>query len=82
MCEQVFDWGRSTQDTILSSFFWGYIVLQIPAGWIAGRFGGKYLMLISMATTGVINLVLPIAAIKVSTFVNLCYKICKNISRN
>uniref|UniRef100_A0A2H1W593 Putative inorganic phosphate cotransporter n=1 Tax=Spodoptera frugiperda TaxID=7108 RepID=A0A2H1W593_SPOFR len=57
-------WTRSIQDTILSSFFWGYIVLQIPAGYIAGRFGGKYLMLISMATTGVVNLLLPIAAIK------------------
>ncbi|XP_026734517.1 putative inorganic phosphate cotransporter [Trichoplusia ni] len=67
----VFDWSRSTQDTILSSFFWGYIVLQIPAGWIAGRFGGKYLMLISMATTGVINLVLPIAAIK-GDYVAVC----------
>ncbi|XP_022814134.1 putative inorganic phosphate cotransporter [Spodoptera litura] len=57
-------WTRSIQDTILSSFFWGYIVLQIPAGYIAGRFGGKYLMLISMATTGVVNLLLPIAAVK------------------
>ncbi|PZC74361.1 hypothetical protein B5X24_HaOG207924 [Helicoverpa armigera] len=60
----VFDWPRSIQDTILSSFFWGYIVLQIPAGYLAGRFGGKYLMLVSMATTGVVNLLLPIAAIK------------------
>ncbi|KAJ8731687.1 hypothetical protein PYW07_004851 [Mythimna separata] len=60
----VFDWSRTTQDTVLSSFFWGYILLQVPAGYIAGRFGGKYLMLISMGVTGVVNLILPIAAVK------------------
>ncbi|XP_075978173.1 putative inorganic phosphate cotransporter [Anticarsia gemmatalis] len=60
----VFDWGRSTQDTILSSFFWGYILLQVPAGMIAGRFGGKYLMFSAMAATGIINLLLPYAATK------------------
>ncbi|KAJ8721769.1 hypothetical protein PYW08_004171 [Mythimna loreyi] len=60
----VFDWSRTTQDTVLSSFFWGYIILQIPAGHIAGRFGGKYLMLASMGITGIVNLVLPIAAVK------------------
>ncbi|CAB3221213.1 unnamed protein product [Arctia plantaginis] len=58
----VFDWNRSTQDMILSSFFWGYIVLQVPAGMIAGRFGAKYLLFFSMASTGIINLLLPLAA--------------------
>lgn len=60
----VFDWSRSTQDMILSSFFWGYIILQVPAGWLAGRIGGKYLMFFAMSATGVINLLLPMAATK------------------
>ncbi|KAL4708199.1 hypothetical protein ACJJTC_005341 [Scirpophaga incertulas] len=59
----VFQWERSIQDTILSSFFWGYAVLQIPAGMVAGRFGGKYLVLGAMTCTGVVNLLVPIAAI-------------------
>ncbi|XP_004925371.1 putative inorganic phosphate cotransporter [Bombyx mori] len=60
----VFDWDRSTQDTILSSFFWGYVLLQVPAGMLAGRFGGKFLIFAAMACTGVVNLVMPLAAVK------------------
>lgn len=28
--------------TVLSSYFWGYILPQVPASMIAIRFGGKY----------------------------------------
>ncbi|XP_045772828.1 putative inorganic phosphate cotransporter [Maniola jurtina] len=61
---KVFDWSQSTRDTILSSFFWGYIVLQIPAGMFVGRFGGRLIILVSMLMTGLVNLVLPYAAVK------------------
>ncbi|XP_063384126.1 putative inorganic phosphate cotransporter [Cydia fagiglandana] len=60
----VFEWERSIQDLILSSFFWGYIVLQIPAGMIAGRFGGKNLILTAMLSNGLVNLFVPYAAQK------------------
>ncbi|KAJ2948834.1 hypothetical protein O0L34_g5761 [Tuta absoluta] len=59
---EVFDWDRSIQDTVLSSFFWGYIVLQIPAGIIAGRFGARILVFGSMLCTGIVNLFVPLAA--------------------
>ncbi|XP_059058437.1 putative inorganic phosphate cotransporter [Achroia grisella] len=59
----VFDWEKSIQDTILSSFFWGYVVLQIPAGMLAGRFGGNFLILGGMVCTGIVNLLVPIAAV-------------------
>lgn len=67
---QVFEWEKSVQDTILSSFFWGYVVLQVPAGMLAGRFGGKFLILAAMVCTGVVNLVLPLAAVHVSNIKN------------
>ncbi|XP_045498180.1 putative inorganic phosphate cotransporter isoform X2 [Colias croceus] len=60
----VFAWEQGIRDTILSSFFWGYVVLQIPAGLIAGRFGGKMLVLVSMLITGVVNLFTPLLATK------------------
>ncbi|XP_037294468.1 putative inorganic phosphate cotransporter [Manduca sexta] len=59
----VFDWERGTQDTILSSFFWGYVILQVPAGMLAGRFGGKFLIFASMVSTGIVNLLVPLAAV-------------------
>jgi fucose permease len=75
----VFNWEKSIKDTILSSFFWGYVVLQIPAGMLAGRFGGKFLVFGAMACTGVVNLLVPLAANHVSFFLVfeiVAYKIC------
>ncbi|XP_050679097.1 putative inorganic phosphate cotransporter isoform X3 [Leptidea sinapis] len=60
----VFSWEQTIRDTILSSFFWGYIVLQIPSGVLAGRFGGKYLVFASMIVTGIVNLFTPMLATK------------------
>ncbi|KAK7496742.1 hypothetical protein BaRGS_00011951, partial [Batillaria attramentaria] len=54
-----FDWDKSVQSGILSSFFYGYIVTQIPGGWLAGRFGGKRVLGIAMIIVAVATLVLP-----------------------
>ena len=36
-----YSWDEKTLGIILSSFFLGYTLLQIPGGWLADRFGGK-----------------------------------------
>jgi len=33
-----FDWTPSTIGLVDSSFFWGYLVTQIPGGYLASRF--------------------------------------------
>jgi MFS transporter, ACS family, solute carrier family 17 (sodium-dependent inorganic phosphate cotransporter), other len=35
------DWSRQTQGLVLSSFFVGYLLLQVAGGLLADRFGGK-----------------------------------------
>lgn len=35
------DWDPDTQGVVLSSFYWGYIITQIPGGWMAKNIGGK-----------------------------------------
>jgi MFS family permease len=40
--EGEFAWDKSTQGLILGSFYWGYIITQIPGGWLAAKFGGKH----------------------------------------
>ncbi|CAF4907506.1 unnamed protein product [Pieris macdunnoughi] len=57
-----FDWSYSIQSMILSSFFWGYVVLQIPGGILARRFGGKVLITISVSVNSLISLLMPILA--------------------
>ena len=34
-------WSPTTQGAILSSFFYGYIITQIPGGYLAHNYGGK-----------------------------------------
>ncbi|CAB3221216.1 unnamed protein product [Arctia plantaginis] len=57
-----FDWQHSVQAIILSSFFWGYVVLQVPAGELATRFGGKVLFIISVSVNSLLSIVIPVAA--------------------
>src|SRR5678816_3386008 len=37
-------WSATTQGTVLSSFFVGYLLTQIAGGWMADRFGGKVVL--------------------------------------
>ncbi|CAH1638002.1 unnamed protein product [Spodoptera littoralis] len=59
--EGVFDWNMQIQSVILSSFFWGYIVLQIPSGELAARYGGMILVTICIAVNSAVSLLIPIA---------------------
>ncbi|KAJ2948837.1 hypothetical protein O0L34_g5764 [Tuta absoluta] len=60
--ENSFDWSLQAQSTILSSFFWGYVVLQFPGGLLAGHFGGKILMLLCVGLCSATLLILPLSA--------------------
>ncbi|OWF45214.1 sialin-like [Mizuhopecten yessoensis] len=55
-----FDWDEATQGFILSSFFYGYVVTQIPGGWLAGRFGGKLLFGLSVLIPGILTIITPL----------------------
>ncbi|XP_045498214.1 putative inorganic phosphate cotransporter [Colias croceus] len=57
-----FKWNKKIQDTVQSSFFWGYMLTQIPAGTIAHHFGAKYLLTGAMLINGVLSFCLPWAS--------------------
>lgn len=56
----VFNW--TSKDTILSSFFWGYTITQIPAGYLGGFFGGFPLILTAGTVSSLFTLLLPLFA--------------------
>ncbi|KAF6725584.1 Sialin [Oryzias melastigma] len=58
----VYNWDSETQGWILGSFFYGYILTQIPGGYLAGRFGAKWLMGFGILGTAVFTLLTPLAA--------------------
>ncbi|GBM03560.1 Sialin [Araneus ventricosus] len=57
-----FDWDASTQSLILGSFFYGYVITQIPGGVFAEKYGAKWLFGIGVFITSVFTLLTPYAA--------------------
>ncbi|CAG4948184.1 unnamed protein product [Parnassius apollo] len=60
--EDSFNWSIQKQSVILSSFFWGYVVLQIPGGELAARFGGMVLITSCIAINSAVSLLIPIGS--------------------
>ncbi|XP_023177805.2 putative inorganic phosphate cotransporter isoform X2 [Drosophila hydei] len=57
-----YDWAEKTKSLILSSFFWGYVITQVPSGQLARKFGGKITLLVGLSVCSVLNLLTPVFA--------------------
>ena len=57
-----FEWDRTLRGYINSSYFVGYMMTQILGGWLAIRYGGKWVLAGGMAVTTAATLLSPIAA--------------------
>ncbi|KAJ0176727.1 hypothetical protein K1T71_007906 [Dendrolimus kikuchii] len=57
-----FNWTIEQQSIVLGSFFYGYVLTQIPGGRIAELYGGKFVYGIGILLTAVFTLLSPIAA--------------------
>ena len=69
--DKVFDWSETTQGNIIGSFFWSYIVFQVASGYLAEKLGGKWIITICLAASGIITLVIPFIADSVTWFIFL-----------
>ncbi len=47
---------------VLSGFYYGYLVLQIPGGYLSDRFGARYVFGLGVLLTSVTTLFTPLAA--------------------
>ena len=57
-----FGWSLQTQGFVLSSFFIGYLLLQIVGGRLADRFGGKMVLAAGVLAWSLFTLLTPPAA--------------------
>ncbi|XP_022916498.1 putative inorganic phosphate cotransporter [Onthophagus taurus] len=54
-----YNWTMDTKSTLLSSFFWGYVVPQIGAGQLAEKFGAKWILTIAMTISSIFTFLIP-----------------------
>uniref|UniRef100_UPI00358FA666 vesicular glutamate transporter 2 isoform X2 n=1 Tax=Myxine glutinosa TaxID=7769 RepID=UPI00358FA666 len=60
--EPEFSWDSEVVGLIHGSFFWGYIVTQIPGGFIANRFAANRVFGLAIVSTSILNMFIPAAA--------------------
>lgn len=59
---QVYNWDQSQRGLVLSSFFWGYVVTQVPAGMLAQRYGPKLFLMAGVVGCSLLTIVTPLVA--------------------
>ncbi|KAH9396845.1 hypothetical protein TYRP_003144 [Tyrophagus putrescentiae] len=59
-----FAWDERVQSQVLSAFFFGYVVSQLPGGWLAdnSRLGAKWLLGLGILLTAAFTMLSPLAA--------------------
>ena len=57
-----FSWPPKMQGILLSSYYYGYAIGQVPGGIVAGKLGGKTVMGLSMIISGILTLLTHVAA--------------------
>lgn len=55
----MFDWDESIQGLILSSFFWGYAIAQVPASQLALYFGAKPMLFVAGIGSALLTIITP-----------------------
>ncbi|EDO31712.1 predicted protein [Nematostella vectensis] len=74
-----FAWSSEMQGLVLGSFYYGYAVLQIPAGWAVLKIGGKPIFGFGILVASVLALVTP-PIVKQSFIVFICLRIAQGLS--
>uniref|UniRef100_A0A1E1X8L5 Putative permease of the major facilitator superfamily protein n=1 Tax=Amblyomma aureolatum TaxID=187763 RepID=A0A1E1X8L5_9ACAR len=57
-----FEWDSYTQGIILGSFFYGYVITQLPGGRIAEVLGARWMFGLGVFLTAVLTLAIPVAS--------------------
>ena len=57
---KLYDWDESLQGILLSAFYWGYMILQVPGGYLSHRLGAKWVMVVALLGSALFNSAVPI----------------------
>jgi len=59
---EAYGWSPTDQGSVMSAFFVGYVVLQLPAGWLSDRIGGKWVLGLGVLLWSLFTVLTPPAA--------------------
>jgi MFS transporter, ACS family, solute carrier family 17 (sodium-dependent inorganic phosphate cotransporter), other len=60
--KETFGWSETMKGFVLSSFFVGYLAMQVAGGWLAYRFGGKLILGCAVIWWSIFTILTPMAA--------------------
>lgn len=65
---------ESLKGTVLSAFYWGYAVSQVPGGWAAQRYGGRIMLIVCFLSWSIVSILTPTNAAnaKMIMFARVC----------
>ena len=73
-------WTEPQQGLVLGSYFWGYLLTQVPGGRMAEVFGGKWVFFAAVLLNIIATLLSPVCSqmgfeyLIAMRFVNACVK--------
>ena len=73
-----FNFTVATQSLVDSSFFWGYLVTQVPGGFLASLFPANRIFGLAIVTSSFLNLFVP-GAISFSPVLYVIVQVCKGL---
>lgn len=59
---QSFGWTSVEKGLVQSAFFWGYAFTQVPGGWLASKYGGKFVLFAGVMLWSFGTLIAPACA--------------------
>jgi len=73
-----FNWTIGVESALDSSFFWGYLVTQVPGGFLASLYPANKIFGAAIAISSFLNLLVP-GALKVHPIVDMCVQVLKGL---
>lgn len=55
-----FNWDKKAQGLILSIYFYGYILTQVPGGYLSSKYGGVKVVFVSNLLASIFTLLTPV----------------------
>lgn len=75
----MFNWTVGTESALDSSFFWGYLVTQVPGGFLASLYPANKIFGFAIAVSSFLNLLVP-GALKVDPIVDMMVQVLKGLA--